>query len=60
MRNGFPCQQTIELPAGSYFLRLGVRDDRTGLMGTANAHVTVDRASVVTAPAENTKEDKKP
>jgi VWFA-related protein len=41
MHEGFPCQQSIELPAGNYFLRLGVRDDGTGLIGTANAKVTV-------------------
>jgi hypothetical protein len=34
-------------------LRLGVRDDTTGLMGTANAHVTVEAASVP-APAAGT------
>jgi len=54
MRGGFPCKQTIALPAGNYFLRLGVRDDRTGLMGTANARVTV------TATAAGDPEAKKP
>jgi VWFA-related protein len=41
MRSVFPCQQFIALPPGSYYLRLGVRDDRTGLMGTTNGKVTV-------------------
>jgi len=41
MHEGFPCQQAIELPPGSYFLRLGVRDDSTGLIGTTNGRVTV-------------------
>jgi len=41
MQNTFPCQQSIDLAAGSYVLRLGVRDRRTGLTGTANATVTV-------------------
>jgi hypothetical protein len=65
MHNGFPCQQTIDLPAGNYFLRLGVRDDRTGLMGTANARVTVTEASTsppasTSTPAGNDPEVKKP
>jgi VWFA-related protein len=41
MREGFPCQQAIELKPGSYLLRLGVRDDRTGLVGSTSAKVTV-------------------
>ena len=45
MHSSFPCQQAIDLPPGSYFLRLGVRDDRTGLVGTTNAKVTVTQAS---------------
>jgi VWFA-related protein len=39
--NAFPCQQSVSLPAGSYSLRLGVRDDTTGLVGTTSARVTV-------------------
>ena len=38
----FPCQQTLNLPPGSYLLRLGVVDNRTGVLGTANARVKVD------------------
>jgi VWFA-related protein len=45
MESVFPCQQYIGLPPGSYNLRLGVRDDRTGLMGTTNAKVTVAETS---------------
>ena len=41
LRSGFPCRNDIDLPAGSYILRLVVRDDRSGLMGSANAKVTV-------------------
>jgi hypothetical protein len=41
MKSVFPCQQYVDLPAGKYHLRLGVRDHRTGLIGTANAKVTV-------------------
>lgn len=37
----FPCRQSIDLPAGKYLLRLGVRDLTTGLMGTANGTVSV-------------------
>lgn len=45
MQGGFPCQQAIDLPAGAYLLRLGVRDGHTGLIGTANARVTVASAA---------------
>ena len=41
LRAGVPCMNQIELPAGSYLLRLAVRDDRTGLMGSANAKINV-------------------
>jgi VWFA-related protein len=39
-----PCQLEVELPPAHYFLRLAVRDTATGLMGTANAEVTVPGA----------------
>jgi VWFA-related protein len=60
MQSRFPCHQTIDLPAGSYVLRLGVRDENTGLLGTANAKVTV--AQNAPAPAADAKptEEKKP
>ena len=41
MEDTFPCQQAIDLEPGNYYLRLGVRDDRTGLIGTTNAKVAV-------------------
>lgn len=41
MANAFPCQQAVELEPGTYFLRLGMRDKRTGLIGTTNATITV-------------------
>jgi hypothetical protein len=44
MQDTFPCQQAIDLEPGSYYLRLGVRDDRTGLIGTTNAKVAVASA----------------
>jgi VWFA-related protein len=44
----FPCNQTLALDPGSYLLRLGVRDNTTGLIGTVNAPVTI-AAHTVTA-----------
>lgn len=55
--NTFPCQQAIDLEPGNYYLRLGVRDDRTGLIGTTNAKVTVASAGNTTG---KTTEAKKP
>jgi VWFA-related protein len=37
----FPCNQAFELSSGDYLLRLGVRDNTTGLIGTVNAPVTI-------------------
>ena len=50
MQHTFPCQQAIDLEPGDYYLRLGVRDDRTGLIGTTNAKVVV--ASAETGPGK--------
>jgi VWFA-related protein len=41
MRSYLPCQMQLQLPPGEYILRLGIRDDRTGLMGTITTSVTV-------------------
>jgi hypothetical protein len=41
MLDRFPCQDKIELAPGNYILRLGVIDNATGLLGTANAKITV-------------------
>lgn len=57
MQTVFPCQQFIALPPGSYSLRLGVRDDRTGLMGTTSAKVTV--AQTATGTGATPESDKK-
>jgi VWFA-related protein len=38
---GFPCQEKLALPAGEYTFRLGVRDNATGIIGTADAKVTI-------------------
>jgi VWFA-related protein len=59
MQSAFPCQQYIELPAGNYYLRLGVRDDRTGLVGTANGRVNVAQTPEGTPVAPHA-EEKKP
>jgi VWFA-related protein len=36
MQRGLPCRIELDLPAGEYLLRLGVRDSNTGLIGAAN------------------------
>ena len=38
----FPCQQTVDLAPGNYILRLGVIDNRTGLIGTATTTTKVN------------------
>lgn len=43
-RTWFPCQITLDLPNGSYLLRLAVRDNVTGLIGSLNAQVVVTKA----------------
>jgi VWFA-related protein len=57
MRSVFPCQQFLVLPPGTYRLRLGVRDDRTGMIGTTNGRVVVAETPAPTAPPT---EEKKP
>ncbi|HKE30301.1 MAG TPA: VWA domain-containing protein [Candidatus Angelobacter sp.] len=54
MQTIVPCQREIDLPPGNYLLRLGVMDDRTSLIGTTNARVTINAAAV------NKTEEKKP
>jgi hypothetical protein len=56
MGSFFPCEEQVELSPGKYFLRVGVRDNSTGLIGTANA--TVEVAEAVTAQTEKA-DDKK-
>ena len=41
----YPCQRQMDLPPGKYLLRLGVRDNHTGLIGSANATVTIPAAT---------------
>jgi len=53
MQKFFPCSQSIELPSGDYVLRLGVRDNTTGLIGTVNAPVTIAASTAsVAEPAK--------
>jgi hypothetical protein len=42
MQSSYPCQQSLALEPGNYLLRLGVIDNRTGLLGTTSGKVTVD------------------
>lgn len=44
-QNGLPMPVGIRLPPGDYVLRLGVRDNRTGLFGTAELRVAADSPS---------------
>ena len=41
VREGFPCQEKLALPPGEYMLRLGVRDNATGMIGTADTKLTI-------------------
>lgn len=41
LRSGFPYQKTFDLPPGNYILRLGIRDNRTGLIGSSTGKVNV-------------------
>ncbi len=50
MQKFFPCNQTLALEPGSYMLRLGVRDNTTGLIGTVNAPVTIAAATQMAKP----------
>jgi VWFA-related protein len=41
LRTNLPCRTSFELEEGTYFLRLAVRDERTGLIGSQTAQVSV-------------------
>lgn len=43
-RTWFPCQISLDLPNGNYLLRLAVRDNMTGLIGSVNAQAIVNKA----------------
>jgi len=56
VKSYMPCREMFDLPPGQYFLRVGVRDNNTGLSGSVNATLTVPP----TAQAAAKPEDKKP
>lgn len=60
MKGFFPCRDQLTLQPGDYFLRLGVRDNETGLIGTANATLTVPAASGSASQATPATADNKP
>ncbi|MFI5103316.1 MAG: VWA domain-containing protein [Terriglobales bacterium] len=49
MKTYVPCRVTFDLAAGSYPLRLAVRDEHTGAIGTANAGVIIPQESAAGA-----------
>jgi VWFA-related protein len=51
MKGFFPCRDQLALQPGDYLLRLGVRDNVTGLIGTANASLTIPTESSSAGPA---------
>ncbi len=55
MKSFFPCRDQLSLAPGEYLLRLGVRDNTTGLIGTVNASVTVpaDAGSAAQPPQKS-------
>jgi VWFA-related protein len=50
LQNWLPCSQTFDLPPGDYMLRIGVRDNRTGLTGTTNATLKIPPPAASTEP----------
>jgi VWFA-related protein len=56
LQSWLPCSQTFDLPPGDYMLRIGVRDNRTGLTGTTNATLKIP----VVAAASSEPATKKP
>lgn len=57
MRTVVPCHRYIDLAPGNYLLRLGVMDDRSALIGTITAKVTINSPA---ATAENQPGESKP
>jgi hypothetical protein len=55
MQKFMPCSQALELPAGKYLMRLAVRDNTSGLIGTTNASVTVPELAASSAPPADKK-----
>ena len=50
MKSGLPCRTTMDIPAGEYLLRMGVRDIHTGLIGNANAQIVISGDSASKPP----------
>jgi hypothetical protein len=55
MQRFLPCNQALDLSPGDYVLRLGVRDNASGMIGTANARVIVPARA-----AAQSSDEKKP
>jgi VWFA-related protein len=55
MKGFFPCRDHLTLPPGDYILRLGVRDNESGLIGTTNATLTIPAESAAAPAAGATK-----
>jgi VWFA-related protein len=51
MRTGFPYQKTFDLAPGNYILRLGIRDNRTGLIGSGTGKINVGTQETAQNPA---------
>ncbi len=60
MKGFFPCRDTLSLQPGDYLLRLGVRDNETGLIGTANATLTIPAESSAAGTSEPKTGESKP
>jgi VWFA-related protein len=52
LRNGLPYQKTFDLAPGNYILRLGIRDNRTGLIGSGTGKLNVGIQETAQNPAK--------
>ncbi|MGZ4854991.1 MAG: VWA domain-containing protein [Candidatus Angelobacter sp.] len=60
MKGFFPCRDQLALQPGDYLLRLGVRDNVTGLIGTANASLSIPEESSSANPSNAKPGENKP
>ncbi|MGZ4828609.1 MAG: VWA domain-containing protein [Candidatus Angelobacter sp.] len=60
MKGFFPCRDQLALQPGDYLLRLGVRDNVTGLIGTANASLSIPEESSSANPSNTKPGENKP
>jgi VWFA-related protein len=60
MKGFFPCRDQLSLKPGDYLLRLGVRDNSNGLIGTANASLTILEESSSANPSNTKPAESKP